>query len=69
MEKVKEVERTAWQKVLDRAYRMGKDCARKGANETNCHFTLFVSHESTKAWEQGKRDMIAQLEQADGKRG
>jgi len=43
------------------AYQMGMDCAKNGANETNCHFRLFSSPEMTKAWEQGKRDAEKQL--------
>lgn len=37
-------------------YRMGRDCAKNGPNETNCHFSLFSSHEKMKEWERGKRD-------------
>lgn len=39
------------------AYEMGVDCAVNGANETNCHFSIFSSPENTKAWEQGKKDV------------
>ena len=38
------------------AYKMGKDCAKNGANTTNCHFSIFSSKENTKAWEKGKKD-------------
>jgi hypothetical protein len=38
------------------AYKMGYDCAKNGANETNCHFPIFSSPENTKEWERGKRD-------------
>lgn len=40
----------------DYAYRMGVDCARNGANETNCNFAIFSTPENTAAWERGKRD-------------
>lgn len=40
----------------DYAYEMGKDCAINGANETNCHFSIFSTPENTKAWEKGKRE-------------
>lgn len=38
-----------------RAERMGYDCARNGANETNCDFRLFATPELTAAWERGKK--------------
>lgn len=38
------------------AYKMGYDCGLNGANTTNCHFGLFSSPESTKQWEEGKRN-------------
>ena len=42
------------------SYKMGKDCAVNGANEKNCHFSLFQNRECTDAWEQGKKDMATQ---------
>lgn len=33
---------------------MGYDCWKNGANEKNCHFSLFPTAEHTKAWERGK---------------
>ena len=38
------------------AYKMGKDCAKNGANTTNCHFSIFSSKENAEAWERGKND-------------
>ena len=38
------------------AYKMGKDCALNGANEKNCHFSIFSSPEHTRAWERGKKE-------------
>ena len=38
------------------AYKMGKDCAKNGANTTNCHFSIFSSKENTEAWERGKKE-------------
>ncbi len=38
------------------AYKMGLDCARNGADTTNCHFSIFSSPENTKAWEKGVKD-------------
>jgi hypothetical protein len=38
------------------AYELGWECGRDGANEQNCHFSIFSSPENTKAWEAGKRD-------------
>ena len=38
------------------AYKMGKDCAKNGANTTNCHFSIFSSKENTEAWERGKNE-------------
>jgi len=40
----------------DYAYKMGKDCAKNGANTTNCHFSIFSSKENTEAWERGKNE-------------
>lgn len=41
---------------LHEAYQMGRDCAERGADTTNCHFSIFNSREKTEAWERGKRD-------------
>ena len=41
---------------LKAAYDAGVDCARNGANTTNCDFRLFATPEMTKEWERGKRD-------------
>jgi len=38
------------------AYKMGKDCAKNGANTTNCHFSIFSSKENAEAWERGGKD-------------
>lgn len=38
------------------AYKMGYDYGREGANDRNCHYSIFSSEENTRAWEQGKRD-------------
>ena len=38
------------------AFKMGKDCAKNGANTTNCHFSIFSSRENTEAWERGKNE-------------
>ncbi len=59
MEKI-EVTRTA----LEQAYEMGKDVAKHGPNTKNCHYALFVTKELLEAWENGKRDMIAQLKES-----
>ena len=40
----------------DYAYQMGYDCEMNGANDVNCHFSIFSSKENTAAWEAGKRD-------------
>lgn len=37
------------------AYRMGYDCEHFGANEKNCHFSIFSSKDNMQAWEQGKK--------------
>lgn len=36
------------------AYKMGVDCSKNGANETNCNFLIFSTLENTKEWERGK---------------
>lgn len=38
------------------AYRMGYDAGMNGANETNCHFSIFATPERTKQWERGNAD-------------
>jgi len=38
------------------AYKMGFDCGTNGANEENCHFSIFSSPENTQAWKKGKAD-------------
>lgn len=38
------------------AYEYGKDCAKNGANTTNCNFSIFSKPEYTKEWERGKKD-------------
>jgi ribosome modulation factor len=35
-------------------FAMGYDCGMNGADEKNCHFSLFSSPANTKAWEAGK---------------
>jgi len=35
------------------AYDSGRDCAKNGANTTNCHFTLFANPELTREWQKG----------------
>lgn len=47
---------TSYSPTIEDAYRMGKDCARNGPNEQNCHFRIFRSPEHTKAWERGKAE-------------
>ena len=42
-------------KSKDVAYAMGIDCSINGANEHNCHFSIFSSPENTKKWEEGKK--------------
>jgi len=41
------------------AYRMGYRCGVNGADETNCHFSIFSTPENTKEWERGKNDAEA----------
>ena len=35
------------------ARKAGRDCARNGANTTNCHFSLFANHELMMEWQKG----------------
>ena len=37
-------------------YDLGWDCGMNGANDDNCHFSIFSTPENTKQWETGKRD-------------
>jgi hypothetical protein len=39
------------------AFKAGVDCAKNGANTTNCHFRFFGSRELTKFWEAGKNSV------------
>ena len=41
-------------KELESAYDSGYDAGLKGPNTTNCHFSIFSTHEKTKAWKKGK---------------
>ena len=41
---------------IEYAYKMGYDCGKNGATETNCHFAIFSSPENTAAWDRGERD-------------
>lgn len=43
-------------KMLDKAYEAGKDCAANGSDTVNCHFSFFSSAENTEAWENGYND-------------
>ena len=47
------------------AYKMGRDCALHGANETNCHFAIFSKPEYTKAWERGKSSVMGDPPEED----
>lgn len=51
-----EILKTTNMVALLQAYALGYDCERNGANETNCHFSIFKNPEFTKAWELGKAD-------------
>ncbi len=37
-------------------YNAGYDCGYNGANEQNCHFKHFATHETMHEWSKGKRD-------------
>ena len=41
--------------TIDHAFKMGADFAVNGANDKNCDFRIFLTHESTRAWEDGKK--------------
>lgn len=45
-------------------YAMGYDAAVNGADEKNCHFSLFSTKENTAAWEAGNRKGFADREAA-----
>lgn len=40
----------------DYAYKMGIDCAKNGATQKNCHFSIFSTEEKMREWERGKKD-------------
>jgi ribosome modulation factor len=52
---------------VDYAYRMGYDNAINGANQTNCHFSIFSSRKNTDAWERGNADGKKELEDKETK--
>ena len=49
-------EKDSGERIVDKAYDAGKDCAINGADTTNCHFSLFSSPEIMKSWQKGKND-------------
>jgi ribosome modulation factor len=49
------------------AWAMGYDYGMNGADEKNCHFSLFSSHANMKAWEAGKKQAEADKEKKGGK--
>ena len=48
-------------RTMQSAYELGFDCGTNGADEQNCHFSIFARPEYTKAWELGKSDAAAGL--------
>ncbi len=42
----------------EKAKSFGKDYAINGANETNCHFSIFSTPEFTRAWEKGRDENV-----------
>lgn len=48
----------------EHAYTAGRNCALHGPDESNCHFSLFSRPDLTAAWEQGKADMEAEMQNA-----
>lgn len=40
----------------EHAEAMGRDCSINGANDKNCHFSLFANPTLTRAWERGKSE-------------
>ena len=40
----------------EHAYKIGRDCAKNGANTTNCHFSIFSSRDNADEWERGLRE-------------
>ena len=47
---------------LKQAYEAGKDKLKRGANDTNCHFSLFSNKAKLRAWEQGAANKPFNLE-------
>ncbi len=43
-------------KKKSKEYLAGYDSGIHGANEINCHFSLFSTPEKTKEWEKGRKD-------------
>ncbi len=61
----------AEQDRVNLAYEMGRDCAIRGPNGSNCDFRMFATPERTKAWERGKAedhslDLMVECVDVDG---
>lgn len=50
---------------LENAYKAGLDYAKHGANESNCHFSIFSTPAKVKAWEQGTKDFRGTVKTPD----
>ena len=44
--------------TVEDSYRMGRDYALHGPNDSNCRFHPFATPEHTRAWERGKLDAL-----------
>ena len=49
-------------KSFENSYEAGYDCGLHGANNFNSHYKWFMSKESTKQWELGKRNAVLKNE-------
>lgn len=45
--------------IISECYKMGYDAEMNGANQKNCHYSIFNYPEKLEAWEKGKRDAKA----------
>ena len=46
---------------LEHCEAMGYDCAKNGANETNCNFRIFGTATGEDAWERGKEKFLGEV--------
>ena len=57
-DRIKSMLKSTQEMTEEKAKSFGKDYAINGANETNCHFSIFSTPEFTRAWEKGRDENV-----------